>query len=52
MKTPKGKTFGKPGDDRELIFTRLIRLKNGRILLAESYGLKAFAIWVKRRRLA
>jgi len=36
-----------PGPGYRLVFTRRIRLKNGRILRAESYGLKAFAFWVK-----
>ena len=38
-----------PGPGYELVFTRTIRLRNGRILVAERYGLKAFAIWVKVR---
>jgi hypothetical protein len=37
----------KPGPDYRLIFRRTIRLKGGRVIRAESYGLKAFAFWVK-----
>ena len=37
-----------PGPGYELIFSKTIRLRNGRILRAADYGLKAFAFWVKR----
>ncbi len=36
-----------PGDGWRLVFSRTIRLKNGRILRAEHYGRRAFAFWVK-----
>lgn len=39
-----------PGPGYELVFTRTIRLKNGRVLHAESYGLKCFCFWAKARR--
>jgi hypothetical protein len=38
-----------PGADYRLVFSKTIRLKNGRILRAESYGLKAFAFWTRSR---
>jgi hypothetical protein len=41
------------GDTRpgyRMIFTRFITLKNGRRIFANSYGLKAFAIWVRDDR--
>lgn len=42
MKTPKS---NRPG--YRLVYTRKIRHKSGKILLADKYGIKAFAIWVK-----
>jgi hypothetical protein len=33
-----------------IIFTKTIRLRNGRILIAEHYGLKAFRIRVRTRK--
>ncbi len=33
-----------------IIFTKTIRLRNGRILIAEHYGLKAFRIRVRARK--
>lgn len=39
----------RPADDYVVIFTKRIRLRNGRILFAESYGLEAFCIKVKRK---
>jgi hypothetical protein len=32
----------KKDDDSEWIYTRSIRLKNGKVIYAASYGLKAF----------
>ena len=37
-----------PGDGWELVYSKTIRLRNGRVLRSEHYGLKAFAFWVKR----
>jgi len=37
-------------DDREVIFTKTIRLKNGKVIHAAAYGLKAFRIKVKKRK--
>lgn len=37
----------KPGE--RLVFTKTIRLKNGRILYAQDYGLSAFSFWAKPR---
>ena len=37
----------RPRPGYKLVFTRTIRLKNGRVLIADHYGLKAFRIWVK-----
>jgi len=39
-----------PGPGYELVFCKTIRLKNGRVLHAESYGRKAWAFWVKAKR--
>lgn len=36
-----------PGDGWRQVFSKTIRLKNGRILKAEDYGLTAFCFWVK-----
>ncbi len=40
--TPKGPKKG------SLIFRPYIRTKDGRIIWAKSYGLKAFPIWVRK----
>lgn len=37
-------------DDTEIVFTKTIRLRNGKVLHAAQYGLKAFRIRVRRRR--
>lgn len=37
----------RPGDGYELRFSRTIRLRSGRVLVAQHYGLKAFAFWVR-----
>jgi hypothetical protein len=37
-------------DDTEIIFTKTIRLRNGKVLYAAAYGLQAFRIRVRRRR--
>lgn len=36
-------------DDAEFVFTKTIRLRNGKVLHAAKYGLKAFRIRVRRR---
>lgn len=36
-----------PGPGYRLVFSKTIRLRNGRVLFAEAYGLKAFAFWVR-----
>jgi hypothetical protein len=36
-----------PGPGYRLVFTRTIRLRNGRVLYAHHYGIEAFAFWVK-----
>jgi len=36
-----------PGPGYRLVFSRTIRLKTGKVLIAANYGLKAFAFWVK-----
>jgi hypothetical protein len=36
-------------DGWEIIYTKTIRLRNGRVLIAEHYGLKAFRIRVRVR---
>ena len=33
------------------IYTKTIRLKNGRVLIAENYGLNAFRIYVDKSKL-
>ena len=38
-----------PGEDYVLVHTRTVCLRNGRVLKAEQYGLRAFAFWAKRR---
>jgi hypothetical protein len=38
-----------PGDGWHLVFTKTIRLRNGRVLYAEHYGLKCFAFWAKSK---
>jgi hypothetical protein len=38
------------GGEGEYIFTKKITLRNGRVLLAPMFGLKAFRIRVKRGR--
>lgn len=40
----------RPGPEYHLVFSKTIRLRNGRVLVAEHYGLRAFAFWVKSRR--
>ncbi|WP_421867060.1 hypothetical protein [Motiliproteus sp.] len=37
-------------DGFEYIFTKTIRLKNGKVLVAAKYGKKAFRIKVKKRK--
>lgn len=37
-------------DEYEYIFTKTIRLKNGKLLHAAKYGKKAFRIKVKKRK--
>lgn len=36
-------------DDEEVIFTPVIRLRNGKRIFASSYGLKAFRIVVRKK---
>lgn len=36
-------------DDYEIVYTKTIRLRNGRVLYAAHYGKKAFRIKVKRK---
>ena len=36
--------------DYEIVYTKTIRLRNGRVLYASHYGLVAFRIKVKRKR--
>lgn len=36
--------------DFEFVFTKRIRLRNGRILIAAHYGLEAFRIKVRKRK--
>ena len=38
-----------PGEDYVLVYTRTVRLRSGKVLKAEQYGLRAFAFWAKRR---
>ncbi len=41
----------KLGEKRVLVgFARIIRLKNGKVLVAARYGLKAFPIYRKRNK--
>lgn len=40
----------RPTSEHRLVFARRIRLRNGRVLLAEHYGLRAFAFWAKPRK--
>lgn len=37
-------------DDYEIIFTPVIRLRNGRLLYASAYGLKAWCLRIKRKK--
>jgi hypothetical protein len=37
-------------DEFEYIFTKTIRLKNGKVLFAGNYGLKAFRIKVRKKK--
>lgn len=37
-------------EDKEYVFTKTIRLKNGRVIHAFQYGLKAFRIKVRRSK--
>lgn len=46
----KAKLPKRPSPDHSLVFTRIIRLRNGRVLYASDYGLKCFAFWAKPRR--
>lgn len=48
LKDTKGRE--RPSANHRLVFSRVIRLKNGRVLIAEHYGLKCFAFWVKDKR--
>jgi hypothetical protein len=43
----KAKTPPCPGPGYRLVFSRTIRLRTGKVLIAANYGLKAFAFWVK-----
>lgn len=36
-------------DDKEVIFTKSIRLRNGKRIFASSYGLEAFRIQVRKK---
>lgn len=36
-----------PSGEYRLVFSRRVTLRNGRVLVAENYGLKAFAFWVR-----
>lgn len=36
-------------DDKEVIFTKSIRLRNGKRIFASQYGLEAFRILVRKR---
>jgi len=40
----------KKNDDLVEIFTPVIRLRNGKVLYASNYGLKAFRFWGKPRK--
>ncbi|MGD9693508.1 MAG: hypothetical protein AB7G17_08205 [Phycisphaerales bacterium] len=40
----------KPGPEYELVYAAFVRLRNGRVLYARDYGLKAFVFWAKPRR--
>ena len=42
-----GKVRPCPGPGYVLRFSKTIRLRNGRVLVAAACGLKAFAFWVK-----
>lgn len=37
----------KPGPGYQLVHTKTIRLRDGRILRAENYGIKCFTFWAK-----
>lgn len=37
-------------DGTEIVYTKTIRLRSGKVLHAAQYGLKAFRIRVRRRR--
>lgn len=43
-------TTNLPVDDGGYIFTKTIRLKNGRVLVASAYGLKAFRIPIRAKK--
>ncbi len=36
--------------DDYLVYTPVIRLRNGRVLYASAYGLKAFCLRIKRKK--
>ena len=38
-----------PGSGWSLVHTKTIRLRNGRVLRAEDYGLKCFTFWAKSK---
>jgi hypothetical protein len=38
-----------PGDGYHLVHTRTIRLRSGRVLRAQTYGLRCFTFWAKDR---
>jgi len=42
---PMGASKERPGYIQ--VFTKSIRTRNGKVIYASSYGLKAFCIWVK-----
>jgi len=37
-------------DGAEIVYTKTIRLRNGKVLVAAHYGLKAFRIRIRRNR--
>ena len=49
MPNPFGKPGKKPEGEYVVVFTKYITLRNGRRLYASNYGLKAFAIRVRKK---
>lgn len=43
-------TTSKSDDDGKVIFTKTIRLRNGKTIHAATFGLQAFRITVKQRK--